>query len=925
MVKYFKLFLFLFCVQLMFGQDEKNTIDISFDNTPLTNAITQIERKANVKFYFVEEWIPNKNITANYNKTPLQEILGELFNETILNFYVLDGDKVVLTQNSIIYDELPEGFFRESVSSPVVVNEMENEEQITDSPVFFDTNVSERRTTETVRIGKQNSSNNKRRFTLSGYVRSTETGEPISNLAIIIEGKNTGVSTDINGFYEIDLRKGVNYIETKSLTNENVRKKVIIYNDGGLNFDLRDSYEILGEVFLNSNATKNVDNANTGQEQIDVENIKNIPLVLGERDILKVATTLPGISTAGEGSAGYNVRGGRADQNLILLDNAVLYNPAHFFGIFSAINPFTSGEVNIYKGNIPAKYGGRLSSVFDITTKDSNTEEFQGEASIGPVTSNLSVQIPIVKEKSGLILGGRSTYSDWILKNLDEESLNNSTAFFYDIIAKYNHKFDEKNNLKATGYFSRDQFSITSDSIYSYENRAITLNYNHKFNDKNRGSLYLTNSDYQFNIDYESNFNDNFESGYHLNETQVKFDMEYVHSKKHQFNYGISGKLYQINPGEIKPIGGESQIQALELPSERGLEAAIFISDDFEISEDLLLSAGLRYSSFTALGDKQVRIYEEGVPKSDATVIDVVDYGKNEAIKTYGGPEVRASARYRFTQDLSIKASYNNTIQYIHTLTNNTTVSPTDTYRLSGFDIEPQRAQQYSLGVFKNFDNNVIETSIEGFYKTSNNILDFKVGADLFLNENFETEVIQGEGKSYGAEVLLKKNSGRLNGWLAYTYSRSLLKLDGAFNEEVVNNGEFFPSNFDKPHDFSAVANYKITQRYSLSANFVYQTGRPVTFPVGEYTFEGAEYVVYSDRNQFRIPDYYRLDLSLNIEGSHKLKKLAHTFWNISVYNVLGRNNPYSVFFVNDDGIIEGRQSSIFSVPVPTVSFNFKF
>lgn len=451
------------------------------------------------------------------------------------------------------------------------------------------------------------------------------------------------------------------------------------------------------------------------------------------------------------------------------------------------------------------------------------------------------------------------------------------------------------------------------------------MNYNHKFNDKNRGSLYLTNSDYQFNIDYESNFNDNFESGYHLNETQVKFDMEYVHSKKHQFNYGISGKLYQINPGEIKPIGGESQIQALELPSERGLEAAIFISDDFEISEDLLLSAGLRYSSFTALGDKQVRIYEEGAPKSDATVIDVVDYGKNEAIKTYGGPEVRASARYRFTQDLSIKASYNNTIQYIHTLTNNTTVSPTDTYRLSGFDIEPQRAQQYSLGVFKNFDNNVIETSIEGFYKTSNNILDFKVGADLFLNENFETEVIQGEGKSYGAEVLLKKNSGRLNGWLAYTYSRSLLKLDGAFNEEVVNNGEFFPSNFDKPHDFSAVANYKITQRYSLSANFVYQTGRPVTFPVGEYTFEGAEYVVYSDRNQFRIPDYYRLDLSLNIEGSHKLKKLAHTFWNISVYNVLGRNNPYSVFFVNDDGIIEGRQSSIFSVPVPTVSFNFKF
>jgi len=375
----------------------------------------------------------------------------------------------------------------------------------------------------------------------------------------------------------------------------------------------------------------------------------------------------------------------------------------------------------------------------------------------------------------------------------------------------------------------------------------------------------------------------------------------------------------------MKPLGQDSQIQPVELDRERGLETAIFIADNFEISDELLLSAGLRYSTFTALGAQQVRIYEEGFPKSEATVTDVIDFEENEAIETYGGPEVRVSARYKFAQDLSIKASYNNTIQYIHTLTNNTTVSPTDTYRLSGYDIEPQRAQQYSLGLFKNFNDNIIETSIEGFYKTSSNLLDFKVGADLFLNENFETEVIQGEGKSYGAEFLLKKISGRLNGWLAYTYSRSLLKLDGDFNEEIVNNGDFFPSNFDKPHDFSAVANYKITQRYSFSANFVYQTGRPVTFPVGEYIYEGAQYVTYSDRNQFRIPDYYRLDLSLNIEGSHKLKKLAHTFWNISVYNVLGRNNPYSVFFVNDEGTIKARQSSIFSVPVPTVSFNFKF
>ena len=364
----------------------------------------------------------------------------------------------------------------------------------------------------------------------------------------------------------------------------------------------------------------------------------------------------------------------------------------------------------------------------------------------------------------------------------------------------------------------------------------------------------------------------------------------------------------------------------VSLKNERALESALFISDDFKVNDRLELSAGFRYSFFVALGSADVNIYENGGAKNRSAVTDTLHFDDLEPIKTYGGPELRLSSRYYLLEDLSVKASYNNTIQYIHTLSNNTTVSPTDTYRLSGYHLEPQKAQQYSLGFFKNFDGNNIETSIEGYYKTSSNSLDFKVGADLFLNENIETEVIQGDGKSYGVEFLIKKSSGDFNGWISYTYSRSYLKLDGNFQEERVNNGEFFPSNFDKPHDFSFIGNYKLTERFSFSANFVYQTGRPITYPVGKYTYGGSEYVLYSNRNQFRIPDYYRLDLSFQFgKVITNLEKLGQTFWNFSVYNVLGTINPDSVYFVTKDGEVEGKQSSIFSIPLPTISFNFQF
>ena len=895
-------------------------ISLNFEERPFSEVITELERQSGYRFYFVEEWLPKRAISGNFQNRPLQEVLDTLLKDTLLNYHIMEDGKVVLTQNAIIVDTLPESFFGQEMEDAGTV------EEAGANPLFYSRAESETAVVmETVRIGKQDRGSTRRRFTLSGVATNAANGQPISEMAIVVQGKNIGTATNADGYYQLELPAGENILETSALGIEASRKKVIIYNDGTLDFDLEESIELLDEVVVQGNQNRNVEQAATGVTLIEVEKIKTIPLVLGERDILKAAITLPGISTAGEGSAGYNVRGGRTDQNLILLDEAVIYNPTHFFGIFSALNPFTSGDVNIYKGSIPAEYGGRLSSVFDIGTRDATTEKFAGEVSVGPVTSNITLETPVIKGKAGILAGGRATYSDWILRSLDEPELSNSKASFYDFILKYNHTINENNELRATGYYSRDEFSITSDSVFDYSNRLLSLKWDHKFSDRNTGSVLLSNSEYRFNIEFDGDSNNDFDLGYQINETELKLKMKTLATDNHTLDYGISGKYYAVDPGVLEPTGGESEVLPLVIPEEQGLEAAAFISDSWKVNEKLLIDAGLRYSVYLALGAGIQRIYEENGPKNSSTRVETRDYDTNEVIETYGGPEVRVSARYFLGEDLSVKASFNNTFQYIHTLSNNTTVSPTDTWKLSDFNIKPQEANQVALGIYKNLDGNTYEISLEGYYKRSKNILDYKVGAQLLLNEEIETEVLQGDGKAYGVEFLVKKNEGRLNGWLGYAYSRSFVRLDSEFPEERVNNGEYFPSNFDKPHDVSLVANYKFTRRFSASANFVYQTGRPVTYPIGSYEFNNAEYVFYSDRNKFRIPDFYRLDLSFNMEGNHKIKKFAHSFWNFSIYNVLGRNNPYSVFFVTENGELKAYKSSIFAIPVPTITYNFKF
>ena len=910
-----------------FAQDLKEKLTINFKDQNLSTALKAIESSTSYKFYFDPTWVESNKIliSENFNNATIDEILNKLLAKTDLNYIVLKN-KIILTLNNTIHENLPGSFFADS--PPETVNDQNGDSE---NPIFYkqlDTlnNYSVTKKSAVVFIGKENKDITKKNFTLTGTIKNEETGKPEPNIFLKVKNKNISTSTDIDGHYSLQLPRGVNVVEIKSLSHKEITKTVIVYDNGNLDIDINEKSNQLDEVVIKKKGQKTTETVISGLVSIDIEGMKNVPLILGERDILKVATTFPGIKTTGEGSAGFNVRGGKEDQNLILLDNAVLYNPQHFLGFFSAINPYTAKKADIYKGSIPADFGGRLSSVFDITTKNGNPEKFSGEGAIGPVTSNLSFGLPIQKNKSSILFGARATYSDWILKTLDDENLKNSQAGFYDGILKYNNAINKNNNLEATLYYSHDRFSISSDSIYKYSNRLASVKWDHTFSKRHKSALLFTNSEYKFNIDYDTDDINSFDFGYKINESQLQLKFNYAFNEKHNFSYGIASKLYNISPGYQHPTNPNATLVPTDIAKEKALESAVYFGDNYKLSEKLLVDLGLRYSFYASLGESDVNFYQEGLPLNDATVIRTEHYGNNEVVKTYGGFEPRLAARYFFAEDFSIKASYDMTRQYIHLLSSNVTQSPTDTWKLSDANVKPQSAQQVSLGLYKNLKDEEYELSLEGYYKRSKNILDYKVGAQLLLNENVETELLQGEGKAYGIEFLVKKQVGKLNGWIGYTYSRSLIKLDSQFNEEKVNGGKYFASNFDKPHDFSAVLNYKFTKRYSFSTNFLYQTGRPITFPIGTYNYGGAEYTLYSDRNKYRIPDYIRLDIGINIEGNHKIKKLAHSFWNISVFNVLGRNNPYSIYFVTDpSGKVKGYKTSIFSIPVPSITYNFKF
>ena len=682
----------------------------------------------------------------------------------------------------------------------------------------------------------------------------------------------------------------------------------------------------LDEIVVVGGRSSAVNNMMMGSEKFKPVLLKNIPSAFGESDIMKIVLSLPGVTTVGEASSGYNVRGGATDQNLILFNGGTVYNPSHLFGLFTSFNSDAVEDVELFKSSIPVEYGGRISSVLKVTSKEANMQKLTGSASIGALTSKANIEIPVVREKVSLLLNGRTTYSDWILKKLPEKSgYKNGTANFYDLGGVLTWKLNDRHRLKVHGYWSNDRFSFSSQDNYGYQNRNVSAEWRSILNHGITATLSA-------GLDHYDYFNEDkgvpsmaARLSFGIDQLWGKLHLRQRLSEKQAISYGLSMQHYNVQAGKYEPVGGESCIMADQLQREKALESAAYFDYEFSLTERLSVSAGLRYSMFNALGPRDVNLYVDGQLPSENSLLETRH--ETGIIKTYHAPEFRLSARYAIRENLSLKAGVNTMHQYIHKVSNTSIMSPTDTWKLSDLNIKPQNGWQAAAGIYHETEDKEYEFSAEMYYKYIVDYLNYRNSAVLLMNPHLETDVISTKGQAYGLELQAKKPIGKVNGWVSYTFSRSLLRQDDERVSTPLNDGDWYPSEYDRPHEVKAVVNFKFTERYSISSNFNYATGRPTTLPAGKYfDMRNMRYMpYYTDRNTYRIPDYMRLDLAFNIEPTHRLTSFLHTSFSIGVYNALARKNAYNIYYVNEGNIIKGYKLSVFGTAIPYVSLNIRF
>ncbi len=912
---------FLFMASGAKGQDKK-LISKNFEDYSFTRFVNEIEGEYNYHFYYDSSELDSIRITLRVNRVTLQELLSQVFQKTNFHYAIDSAGRVFITNGVAVQTTLPSNFF-----DPGRVDNRNSDT----SGLFADKEPVEKvklkvsQDNKLYEVGIKTGRSNQGKATVAGYVRDSKTGEAIIGASVYVEAPSIIANTDQFGYYALTLPKGPHLIKISSAGMKEARRQIILNGDGKLDIELQEYIASLKSVVVTAEKASNTRRVQMGVDRLNIKTIKQVPVIFGETDILKVVLTLPGVTSVGEASNGFNVRGGSTDQNLILFNDATIYNPSHLFGFFSAFNPDVVKGIELYKSAIPEKYGGRLSSVLDVAMKDGNSKNWSGVGGIGPLTSKFTIEGPITKEKTSVIAGVRTTYSNWLLRTIPNNAYNNSKASFNDANLRISHIINPKNTLYLTGYISNDKFNLNNDTTYKYSNKNANIKWKHIFNNQSYSVITAGVDHYQYSVSSTQNPVNGFNLGFNINQTYFRADLSYSPGNKHIISYGLNTIYYKLNPGSFEPVGSQSLVVKNVVPGEQALESAIYLGDQYAVTSKLTINAGVRYSMYNYLGPHDVYNYIPGLPRDVSTILDTVSYPHGKIIKTYQAPEIRLSARYSLTDDASIKLSFNTMQQYIHLLSNTVSISPTDIWKLSDPNIKPQQGNQLSLGFYKNFKSNTIETSVEVYYKQMKDYLDYKSGANLVLNSHIETDVFTTKGKAYGIEFLIKKTAGKMNGWLSYTFSRTFLKEADPLAGEIINKGNYYPASFDKPHNLNFIGNYRFSHRYSVSVNVVYSTGRPITLPIAVFNTGGSPTLYYSDRNQYRIPDYFRTDVSVNLDGNHKVKKASHNSWSFGVYNLTGRQNAYSVYFVQQNGQIKGYQLSIFGTAIPFVTYNIKF
>ncbi|MET1259701.1 TonB-dependent receptor [Flagellimonas sp. DF-77] len=776
------------------------------------------------------------------------------------------------------------------------------------------------------------------RYTISGTISEAASNETMIGVTIGITELRTGTTTNEYGFYSITLPEGEYSLIISYLGFQDIVRNIDLNGDTKINFRMEAEAEQLDEVVVTEKAEQlNIRAPQMSVNTLAVQTIKKIPVVLGEADVIKSLLLLPGVTNAGEASSGFNVRGGAADQNLILLDEATIFNSSHLFGFFSVFNPDAIKDIKLYKGGIPARYGGRVSSVLEIFQREGNSKETKVNGGIGAVASRLLIEGPITKDRTAFLAGGRASYAHLFLPLFDVDN----RAYFYDVNAKISHKINERNSIYLSGYFGRDLFSINDSFVNTYGNAVGNFRWNHLFSDKLFSNLSLIYSDYFYGLELDFV---GFEWDSGIQNFNVKYDLKHYVSDKLQINYGLNNTYYVFNPGKIRPNSEDSGIVEEQLTKKYANENALYVDVEHEISDRLSVGYGLRVSQFNRFGQDEFFVYENDSPVifdpftlvyQEAEPIDTINPGRSGTLKKFFNFEPRASLAYSFSNNSSIKVSYTRLAQYLHLLSNTSSPTPLDVWTPSGPFVEPQLLDQYAIGFFKDIDNGAYSLETEAFYKDIENRIDYIDGADLIANNAIEQVILNGEARAYGLEFLLRKNTGRLQGWLAYTLSKSEQRTPGrepAFDngrsnmETGINFGEWYNTPFDKTHDIALYGNYELNDKWSINANFIYQTGQPTNYPIGQFEFEGLVVPYFGLRNQERLPDYHRLDISATLKSRKNKTRKLQSEWVFSVYNLYNRMNAASINFRQnqDTGRNEAIRTSIFGI-VPAVTYNFKF
>jgi len=903
--KIFLLSILLLISGFSFSQEILNLkLGANATDVPTVAILDEIEAKHGIRFFYLDTWFENSRIEIDFDGLTLQEALMEITRGTVLSFTVLDNYAVIFSKDPS--------------------QALQRREILTNA-------IRGRKKVDDVVVGDPANPKPGNEVVLRGKIIDDKSKEEIAGVSVYVSGLEKGTITDPDGNYRLVLPKGDHIITYSYINYEEKLTDLKIYNDGVINVNLEEVPRLLDEVVVSDRANREIVTSNVGQTQISIKELKRAPALLGEVDLIKQIQNLPGVTTTGEASSGFNVRGGGVDQNLILYDGLPIFNSSHAFGFFSAFNSEAIRDVTFYRGGIPAEYGGGVSSALVIRSKEGDYSKWGGAGGIGLLSSNLQFNGPIVKDKTSVIASLRSTYSDWLINSIRTNyvDLRNSTVRFYDGAFKVAHRFNDNTKLTFSGYASRDQFRLQGDTTYSWQNQLAALRLDHAFSSKISSSIMVGYGSYGYDVEDQDPAT-GFNLAYKITYPTVKADFNFQ-MNPHKFTFGVQSHYYGFDPGRLEPIAATSNVKPIQIQEQTSLETSFYAGDQYTISDKLFIEAGVRFSTFRSIGPRDVYVYQPGQPLETLNIIDTLTYKSGETISSQFGLEPRASLRYTINENTSIKAGYNRIYQYLHLITNTAAVTPIDIWQPSGTYFKPQFADQLSIGYFKNFKEKTYEFFTEVYYKQIENVLDFKDGAQLILNPQIETDLLQGKGRAYGVETQITKNLGRLTGSFAYTYSRSLRTIAGPSTQESINNGVEYASNYDQPHIINMSWKYAISKRHFFTGGFTYRQGRPVTLPVSAFIIDNIPVSNFSERNQFRIPDYHRLDIALVVEGSHKRKKFWDGTWTFSLYNVYARKNAYSVFFKEveipfvNQTISRPFQLAIIGTVLPSITYSFKF